>query len=224
MKVYVGIITLISLLITGCAQNDTVTIEGKINHINKEENSFVVYVGDTLTKEQRETMDVEENAKVVEAFLAETTEAKALDDLKMGQKVSVEIKGSYEKELVTIDALLDNENLPTYKTEKVTINPYTKEEIVLEMTASEGDYGLYIYNLKPDENGSFSPPEIDKDVPVHTISMRRSSSEVKNEKELLGLFEDSITYIMTDHEGIIFKGESEEELHDFIKTLDKEET
>ncbi|WLD92731.1 hypothetical protein [Alkalihalobacillus sp. AL-G] len=232
MKFYVGVIIVTFLLITGCTQNDIQTIEGKINDVNKKEQSFVVYVGDTLTNKQRETMDFEENEKIIEAFLVETTkdtvikgELDSFNDLKMEQKVSIEIKGNYEKELVTTGALFeDHEKLPSYQTEKITVIPYSKQDIVSEMTVDKDKYGLYIYNPKPNENGGYSPPDTHENVPFQRVVMKHSNSEVKNTKELLGLFEDSPTYIVTDDKGILFKANNEKELDAFIETLAKQET
>ncbi|SDQ82375.1 hypothetical protein [Virgibacillus salinus] len=109
MRFYLGMIMVIALLLTGCANNQTVSVVGKIHGVNHENNTVVVYVGDTLTENQMETMDFDENEKNIEAFLVQAEEdtvvkgeVDSFNDLKMEQKVSIEIKGNYEKELVTI--------------------------------------------------------------------------------------------------------------------------
>lgn len=232
MKPYIGIIIVIGLLLTGCTNNETVSIEGEIFAINPEDNTFVVYVGDTLTEHQREAGDFDENEKNIEAFLAQQEEdtvvkgeVDSFNDLKMEQKVVIEIKGNYEKELVTIGTIFENhEKLPAYDIEKVTVIPYSKEEIVAEMTVDKGKYGLYIYNPKPDENGGFGPPDLTNTIQFQTVVMTHTTNSVKNTKELLGLFDDSPTYIITDDKGIIFKSNKEKELNAFVKQLGEKET
>ena len=227
MKLNIGIIALIALLLlSGCTNNKTVSIEGEIYSIDQENQTIIVYVDDELTKTQRETMSFDEDEKNIEAFLvraedaAVTGEVTSFDDLKFEQKVTVEIKGKYEKELVTAKALFDeSEQLPVYHTKKMTVTPYSKEDLVEEMIMAKGEYGLYIYNPKQSEEGSYSPPDT-MDV-FHTVTINTSINEVKNTKQLLELYEDSPTYIVTNHEGIIFKTDNEADLNEFAKTLAK---
>jgi hypothetical protein len=47
----------------------------------------------------------------------------------------------------------------------------------------------------------------------HSMTMNTSTNEVKNTKQLLELYDDSPTYIVTSHEGIIFKTDDEGELN-----------
>ncbi|MRH43252.1 hypothetical protein GH741_11230 [Aquibacillus halophilus] len=226
MKPYAGTIMVIGLLLTGCTNNETVSIEGEIFAINPEDKTFVVYVGDTLTEHQREAQDFDENEKNIEAFLSQTEEdtvvkgeVDSFNDLKIEQKVSIEINGNYDKELVTIGTIFENhEKLPAYDIEKVEVIPYSKEEIVAEMTVDKGKYGLYIYNPKPDENGGFSPPDLTNTIQLQTLVMRQVNND-KNTQELLGLYDDSPTYIITDDKGIIFKSNKEKELDAFVKKL-----
>ncbi len=232
MRFSFGIFMFISLLLTGCANNQIVSVEGKIHDVNHENNTVVVYVGDTLTENQMETMDFDENEKNIEAFLAQTGndtvvngEVDSFTDLKMEQKVSIEIKGNYEEELVTIGTLFENhEKLPTYDTKKVTVIPYSKEEIVAEMTVDKGKYGLYVYNPKTNEKGGYDAyPISNGNFQFQTVTMTHANS-VKNTKELLGLYDDSPTYIITDDKGIIFKSNKEKELDAFVEKLREKET
>ncbi len=230
MRFNLGIIMVIGVLLTGCAINETVSIEGKIHEVNQAENTLVVYVGDTLTENQMKTMDFDENEKNIEAFLVQAEEdtvvkgeVDAFHDLKMEQKVSIKLKGNYEKELVTIGTLFDNhEKLPVYDTEQVTVVPYSKEEIVEEMTVDKGKYGLYIYNPNPDENGGFSPPDITNTIQFQSVVMKQAN-DVKNTKKLLGLYDNSPTYIITNDKGIIFKSNKEKELEAFVKKIGEKE-
>jgi hypothetical protein len=58
------------------------------------------------------------------------------------------LKGIYEKEWVTINALFDeSEKLPDYHTKKVTVTPYSKEELVEEMTVEKGNM-LFIFIIQ----------------------------------------------------------------------------
>ncbi|WP_044022440.1 hypothetical protein [Bacillus sp. SG-1] len=229
MKSYIGIIALIPLLLlAGCTNDETVSVEGEIHSVDQENKTIIVYVEDELTKSQRQTMDFDQEEKNIEAFLvraedaAVTGEVTSFDDLQTEQKVTVEIKGKYEKELVTVKALFDEEEeLPDYHAEKVTVNPYSKEDLIEEMTVEKGKYGLYIYNPKPNEEGVYSPPETMK--VFHSMTMYTSADEVKNTQQLLELYEDSPTYIVTNHEGIIFKTDDEAELNEFAKTLGEKE-
>ncbi|SDQ57021.1 hypothetical protein [Virgibacillus salinus] len=186
MRFNLGIIMVIGLLLTGCVDNQTVSVEGKIHGVNHDNNTVVVYVGDTLTEKQRETADFDENEKNIEAFLVQAEEdtvvkgeVDSFNDLKMEQKVSIKIKGDYEKELVTIGTLFDNhEKLPAYDTEQVTVVPYSKEEIVEEMTVDKGgygEYGLYIYNFKSDESGQYSPPDSTEIIQFQKVVMTHAS-------------------------------------------------
>ncbi|WP_430787276.1 hypothetical protein VBD025_16025 [Virgibacillus flavescens] len=232
MRFYVGTMIVIGLLLTGCTTNETVSIEGKIHAVNHEAQTVVVYVGDTLRENQMKTMTFDENEKNIEAFLVQAAKdtvvkgkVDAFNDLKMGQKVSIEIKGDYEKELVTVGTLFKNhEKLPTYDTEQIAVIPYSKEEIVAEMTVDKGEYGLYVYNRKPDENGKYGTPGVTEDFQFQTVVMTSNANDVKNTKELLGLYDDSPTYIITDDKGIIFKSNKEKELNAFVKKLQEKES
>ncbi|WP_421383408.1 hypothetical protein ACOJQI_02985 [Bacillus salacetis] len=229
MKLNIRIVTLMALLLlSGCTNSEPVSIESEIYSVDPENKTIIVYVDDELTKSQRETQNFDEEEKNIEAFLVRAEDAevtgdvKSFEDLKMEQKVTVEIKGKYEKELVTANALFDErEELPDYVAEKVTVTPYSKEDLVEEMTAEKGEYALYIYNPKPNEEGGYSPPETME--LFHSMSMNMSANEVKNTKQLLELYDDAPTYIVTDHEGIIFKTDDETELNEFAKTLAKTE-
>ncbi|SEQ36167.1 hypothetical protein SAMN05216232_2166 [Virgibacillus subterraneus] len=232
MRFYLGMIMVIALLLTGCANNQTVSVEGEIHGVDHENNTVVVYVGDTLTENQMETMDFDENEKNIEAFLVQAEEdtvvkgeVDSFNDLKMEQKVSIEIKGNYEKELVTIGTLFENhEKLPAYDTEKVEVIPYSKVEIVEGMTVDKGKYGLYVYNPKTNEKSGYDAyPGANEDFRFQRLVMTHANS-VKNTKELLGLYDDSPTYIITDDKGIIFKSNKEKELNAFVKKLGETET
>ncbi|TFB22130.1 hypothetical protein E3U55_07455 [Filobacillus milosensis] len=225
MKFYASLFMVIIFLITGCTYNETVTIKGKINDVNKKENTFVVYVGDNLTEKQRQRMEYDEDDKFIEAFSVETTndtvikgEVNSFNELRMGQKVSIELKGHYDKDLVTIDTLFEQqENLPTYQADGVTIVPYTKKELVDEMTVDKGYYGLYIYNAKEDKSYS----NLNDQLQLKRMVISRSNGEggVKNMKELLDLYNDSTTFIITDDKGIVYKTDKEKELIEFINKL-----
>ncbi|WP_430787502.1 hypothetical protein VBD025_16630 [Virgibacillus flavescens] len=232
MRLKVGLIIILCAILSACTNNETI-VEGKIEVINPKEKTAVIYVGDTLTEKQRNNFDFDEYEKYIEAFLVQMDKSTVIDgevesisDLTIGQKVKVEIKGEYEKELVTPHTLYENQSkLPDYKPEKITVIPYTKQEIVKEMTVDEGNYGLFIYNLEPNEKGKIGDfPEAVTDAHfqvIHTVPS--TGSKVKNTKELLGLYEDSPTYIVTDDKEIIYKTDNEESLVKFVKSLETRE-
>ena len=226
-KLFLGIVVLVVLLI-GCNNNETTSIQGEIYSVDRKKQELIIYVEDTLTNSQRETMDFDKEEKIIEAFLIKaenagvTGDVMTLDELKNEQKVTVEITGKYKKELVTVNTLFDEiEKLPVYDAEKVTVTPYSKDDLVEEMTVEKGKYALYIYNPKPNEEGLYSPPDT-MDV-FHQMSMITSPNEVKNTKQLLELYANSPTYIVTNHEGIIYKTDDEEEMNDFARSLEKKE-
>lgn len=232
MKYRLELILILGLLMTGCASDEAASVKGEIFDVNQDEETLVVYVEDTLTEREKNTSDFDEKDKNIEAFLVQTGEGTVVkgevdsfNDLKREQKIKITIQEDYKKELVTMDALFHNhEKLPVYNSEKLKVIPYTKQELVEDMTVDEGSYGLYIYHPKPNEDGGYSPAELNEKVPFHRTAMINSVSKVKNTKELLGLYEHSPTYIITDDKGIVFKTNKKKELGDFVDTLTKRET
>ncbi|SFG46640.1 hypothetical protein SAMN05216353_1462 [Halobacillus alkaliphilus] len=222
-----SIMTIITIFLAGCNNHDTVSVEGKLFEVDQEEETFVVFVGDELKEAQDTNQDKQQ--KSIEAFLVKPEkglevkgEVDSFNDLKQGQKVAVEI-GGYEEKLVTMDAMFSEPSkLPSYKSKSVTVTPYSKKDIVQELRVEEG-YGLYTYNPKPNEKGWYdaSPSSVAEDFPFRKIEVTHSVSDVKNTEELLGLYEDSPTYIITDEKGIILKTSQITELNEFIKKLEK---
>ncbi|MFZ3577988.1 hypothetical protein [Virgibacillus sp. DJP39] len=232
MKMYVEFIIVLAILLSGCAHNETVSIKGKIHSVNHNQNTIVIYAGDTLTEEQKQRIDYDENGKFFEAFLVhadkETVvkgDVNSFGDLKQNQKVTIEIQGDYKKKLVTIETLFENhEKLPAYETAKITVNPYSKKDIVEKMTVKEGHYGLYIYNPKYKDNKSYTIPRFIENFSFQSIHIIPSVSEVKDTDELLGLYTGSSTYIVTDDKGIVLKTKHVKELEKFLDTLEKKES
>lgn len=222
-----GIIMVITILLAGCSNNNTVSIEGNIFEVNHEKETVVVFVEDELMGEQE--LDHDKKQKSIEAFLVKTNEflevkgeVDSFNGLKQGQKVAVEIGENYEEKLVTKDALLDHSKLPAYESQTVTVTPYSKQDIVQELTVEEG-YGLYTYHPEPNEEEGYDayPSSVAADFPFQRIQATHSVSDVKNTEELLELSEGSPTYIITDEKGIAFKTNKITKLNEFIKTLEK---
>lgn len=221
----VGMIMILSAFLAGCTNNDTVSVEGKIFSVNHKERTFVVFVENEL-KDGKE-INQDQQKKSIEAFLVEPEkgmevkgEVDSFQDLKQEQKVAVEISG-YEEQLVTKDTLFNEQNkLPSYESKSVRVTPYSKQDIVQELILEKG-YGLYIYNPERNEDGGYDsyPSSLVEGFPFRRIQVTHSVSEVKNTEELLGLYDDSPTYIMTDQEGILFKTDKVTELNEFIKKL-----
>ncbi|SDZ84706.1 hypothetical protein SAMN05421743_101405 [Thalassobacillus cyri] len=221
-----GIFALIIILFAGCATNETVSVEGKIFEVNHEEDTIIVFVEDS----EKQEMVQDKEQKSIEAFIVkpdESMEVKgevhSFNDLKQGQKVAVEIREKYEEKLVTKNVLFKNHSkLPSYKSQSVTVTPYSKQDIVQELTIEEG-YGLYTYNPEPNEEGRYNtyPNSVAADFPFQRVHVTLSVSDVKNTEELLGLYEGSPTYIITDEKGIVFKTNKITELNQFIENLEK---
>ncbi|MGP4062452.1 hypothetical protein [Halobacillus sp. H74] len=223
-----GIIMVISLLLAGCSNIDPVSIEGKIFEVNKEKKTFVVLVENNLTEQQK--ADDKKDEEAIEAFSVNVDkgmevkgEVNSFNDLEQGQKVAVEIEEEYDSELVTKDTLFNkHSNLPVYEPSSITVTPYSKQDVVQELTVEEG-YGLYTFNPEDNEEGKYdaTPSSVAANFPFHEIQVISSVSDVKNTEELLGLFEDSPTYIIADEKEVVFKSDNKKELNEFIKTLEK---
>lgn len=222
----VGMITIITIFLAGCINNDTVSVEGEIFEVDQEEETFVVFVENELKKQE---INQNKQQKSIEAFLVKPDEGaevkgevKHFNDLKQGQKVAVEI-GNYEERLVTKDALFKEQSkLPSYESKSVTVTPYSKQDIVQEIRVEEG-YGLYTYNPEPNEEGWYDayPSSVAENFPFQRIQATHTVSEVKNTEELLGLYQGSPTYIITDQTGIVFKTNKITELNEFIRNLEE---
>ncbi|GEN52326.1 hypothetical protein HFA01_05880 [Halobacillus faecis] len=221
----VGIIMIIAIFLSGCINNDKVSIEGVIYEVNQEKGTFVVFVENEF-KGQEINQNKQQNA--IEAFQLKPDksaevkgEVKSFNDLKRGQKVSVEL-GNYEKRLVTKDTLIKGKNkLPLYEAKAVTVKPYTKQDIVQEMRVENG-YGLYIYNPEPNKDGGWDayPSSEAKNFPFRIIQVTHTVSDIKNTEKLLGLYHGFPTYIITDQTGIVFNTNKITELNEFIRNLE----
>lgn len=223
MKIWVMFMFL--FVLTGC-MNESSTLQGKVLFVDDTKEAFTLSIGDELTDKQRKTRNYDEDEKVIEAVKIErnneTTvsgEVQSFDKLRSLHKVEVVIGVEYEPELVSVDTLFsEREDLPTYEAKSIHVIPYTKEEVIDQMTAREGEYSLYVFNPVEKADGSIGGyGDITGDAPVTSVSITSSfKNGVKNRAKHLNIAKNGPTYIVTDEEGVVFHSNQLEELKTYF--------
>ncbi|MCA0969278.1 hypothetical protein LCM20_01585 [Halobacillus litoralis] len=220
----------ILLLLVGCG-NETSLVKGEAYGINEDQSEFTLFKGYAYSLEEMSEGDYDEYDPTIEAarirVMEETVfegEVSSFEELQSAHKVEVVVNGGYEKKLVSAEELVDvSDDLKTYEAERITVTPYTKEELVSEMTAEEGKLSLYVYNTgEAEEMGSYR--DVIGDTPISQVSIEPTfTNGVQNQAELLGIHEEGPTYIVTDEEGIVFRTHKLEELRAFFDERNQEE-
>ncbi|MGP4072016.1 hypothetical protein ACTWQB_05625 [Piscibacillus sp. B03] len=227
---YIRLLIVLLFLLTGCSNQDVNGVEGKISTIDQDSNQIIIYLGDSLTKEEKTSMNFDEHEEKIEAFAVnfnqDTTingEVSQIDELTQGQKVEVSLKGEYKTELVSYDTFThEQDQLPSYDVEQIKVLPYTMVDLEDTMTVDKGYYGIYIYNSNINNDPvyeSMNEPPFESKIQSVNIIMEPREGYI-NESELLGLEQNETTYILTDHNGIVLKTNSVEEVEKFFVEVD----
>ncbi|GEN45255.1 hypothetical protein [Alkalibacillus haloalkaliphilus] len=229
MKFYITVVAVLILFLSGCQSVETETVDGKIHGIDQENETLVIYVGSHLTEEEKINNKVESEREHIEAFMVEMVgeaeiegEVSTFEELRRFQKVEVEIQGDYTPDLVTGNELISkHEELTKYTAEGISVIPYTKEDLVQELTVEQGEFALHAFNEEDNGLGQYHDSEGEH---VFTLLTSRGTSEddVRNIEELLNIYTNSTTYIITDHEGVVLHTNDQADIEEFVEGLDNE--
>ncbi|MDV2580923.1 hypothetical protein [Alkalibacillus haloalkaliphilus] len=229
MKFYIIVVAVLVLLLSGCQSVETKTVDGEIHGIDQENETLVIYAGSHLTEEEKANNKVESEREYAEAFMVEMVgeaeiegEVSTFEELRHFQKVEVEIQGEYTPDLVTNNELISkHEELTKYTAEGISVIPYTKEDLVQELTVEKGELALHAFNEEDNGMRQYHDSEGEH---VFTLLTSRGTSEddVRNTEELLNIYDDSTTYIITDQEGIVLHTNDQDDIEEFVEDLDNE--